>query len=627
VTFEETTMDIDWPARPDLSLRALRARYLDGTLTPTALVRTLDERARAEDAACDRHLWIRRLALDEMLAYARALEGRDPAMLPLYGIPFAIKDNIDLAGVPTTAGCPAYAYTPARSATAVQRLIDAGAIPVGKTNLDQFATGLVGARSPYGACRHAFDADFISGGSSSGSAVAVALGLASFSLGTDTAGSGRVPAMFNNLVGLKASVGRIPAAGVVPACRTLDVVSVFALTAADAAAVLAVAQGEDDADAYSRSFAPHGHDWGRAAAFRFGVPRAEDLEFHGNADGPRLFAEAVEHLRALGGTPVEVDLRPFREVAKLLYEGPWVAERYAAIKDFIASQPQALHPVTRAITEGGARIGAVATFEALYRLKALERATRAVWQRIDCLVTPTASTVYTVAEVEADPVRLNSNLGHYTNFVNLLDLAAVAVPTGVMHRGRPQPAHLGGLPWGVTLVAPAGQDLPLLSLAARLHACTLPTAGATAHAPHRAGPLLPDAAPFPSGLVQVAVCGAHLSGLPLNGQLTQRGARLVRTARSAPAYKLYALPGGPPERPGMVRVTEGGAEIEVEVWELPSTAFGSFVAGIPSPLCIGTIELDDGSRVQGFVCEAWATAGARDITAYGGWRAWLAQRG
>ena len=470
--------------RLDLSLPALRARYLEGRLAPRALVAQLHAQMLAEDATLDRHLWIRRLTLEEMSAYADSLEGRDPATLPLYGIPFAIKDNIDLAGVPTTAGCPAYAYTPTRHAVVVQRLIDAGAIPVGKANLDQFATGLVGVRSPYGACRNAIDPECVSGGSSAGSAVSVALGLASFSLGTDTAGSGRVPAMFNNLVGLKPSLGRIPTTGVVPACRTVDAVSVFALTAGDAAAVLAVAQGEDDGDAYSRSFVPAGHDFGAAAAFRFGVPRAEDLEFHGNAGGPRLFAQAVDALRCLGGTPVEIDLRPFRAVATLLYEGPWVAERYAAIRPFIEAHPEALHPVTRAIIEKGVQIDAPATFEAFYKLKALERETRPVWDRIDCLVTPTASTVYTIAEVEADPIGLNSNLGHYTNFVNLLDLAAVAVPTGQMEQGRGQ-GKRSAMPWGVTLVARAGQDGPLLSLAARLHAITLPTVGATRHAPHR----------------------------------------------------------------------------------------------------------------------------------------------
>jgi allophanate hydrolase len=604
--------------RLDLSLGALRARYLDGTLTPVQLVTQLHAQIEAEEAALPRHVWIHRLSLAELTAHARALEGRDVATLPLFGIPFAIKDNIDLAGVPTTAACPDYAYTPERSATVVQRLIDAGAIPVGKTNLDQFATGLVGVRSPYGACRNAIDPEFVSGGSSSGSAVAVALGLASFSLGTDTAGSGRVPAMFNNLIGLKPSLGRLPSTGVVPACRTLDTVSVFALTAADAAVVLAAAQGPDPQDAYSRSLPPHGRNFG-SGAFRFGLPRGHDLEFYGNAQGLAHFSQAVGLLIALGGVPVEIDLTPFRSVATLLYEGPWVAERYTAIRTFIETQPESLHPVTRAITEAGGRISAADTFAALYRLKALEQTARAAWGDIDCLVVPTAPTIHTIVAVEADPIALNSQLGHYTNFVNLLDLSAVAVPVGFATDG---PAR--GLPHGVTLIARCGQDLPLLTLAARLHAGSVSTVGATSHAPHR-GAELPDTTPFPSGQVQVAVCGAHLSGLPLNWQLTQRGATLVRSVRSAPLYKFYALPGGPPFRPGMVRVTEGGGAIELEVWELPAREFGSFVAGIPAPLGIGTVLLEDGTSVQGFVCESHAVAQAEDITALGGWRAHLAR--
>lgn len=601
----------------DLSIPALRARYLGGSLTPLQMVEAVHTQMLQEDAKLDRHIWIRRLSLDEMRTHAARLDGRDPASLPLYGIPFAIKDNIDLAGVPTTAACPDYAYTPDVSATVVQRLMDAGAIPVGKTNLDQFATGLVGVRSPYGACRNSIHPDYISGGSSAGSAVSVALGLASFSLGTDTAGSGRVPAMLNNLVGLKPSVGRIPAIGVVPACRTLDVVSVFALTAGDAAIVLAAAQGEDPQDAYSRNLPPHGFNFGLASSFRFGVPRAEDLEFHGNPDGPAQFAQALMHLQAFGGTPVEVDLRPFRAVANLLYEGPWVAERYQAIRAFIEASPEALHPVTRAITEKGIQISAPDTFAALYKLKDLQRQTRPVWDAIDCLVVPTASTAYTIEAVEADPIRLNSNLGHYTNFVNLLDLSAVAVPTGFMTEA------MDHMPWGVTLIAPAGQDLPLLSLAGRIHARSVTTVGALKHTPHLLDSAQPDTALFPSGLVRVAVCGAHLSGLPLNWQLTQRGAHLIQSTHSASCYKLYALPGGPPFRPGMVRVGEGGTAIELEVWELPAREFGSFVAGIPAPLGIGTVELADGSQVQGFVCEALATQAAIDISHLGGWRAYL----
>ena len=608
----------------DLSIPALHRRYLEGSLTPLALVEQLHAAIDADAAELDRHVWIRRLTLNELRAHAARLEGRDVRSLPLYGIPFAIKDNIDLADVPTTAGCPDYAYTPERHASVVQRLIDAGAIPVGKTNLDQFATGLVGTRSPFGACRNAIDARFVSGGSSSGSAVAVARGLASFALGTDTAGSGRVPAMLNNVVGLKPSCGRLSATGMVPACRTLDTISVFAVSAGDAARVLAVAQGEDASDAYSRPVAPEGFNFGRAARFRFGVPRPEDLEFHSNAGGSALFAATVERLRALGGEPVEVDLRPFRQVATVLYEGPWVAERYAAIRGFIERQPQSLHPVTRAIIEPAAKLGAVDAFEALYRLQALKRRTEPVWATIDALVVPTASRHYTVAQLEADPIALNSNLGYYTNFVNLLDLAAVAVPTGF---GRNAQDDGPPLPWGVTLIAPAGADVALLTLAGRLHAAAVDRVGALPHAPHRSDGGLADASLFASGQVQLAVCGAHMEGLALNAQLASRGARLVRRARTAPCYRFYALPGGPPERPGLVRVADGeGASIELEVWELPATAYGTFVAGIPAPLGIGTVALDDGSRVQGFVCESHAARSARDITAFGGWRRYLAER-
>ena len=599
--------------RLDLSLPHLRSRYLDGSLSPAALVEALHAQMLAEDAMVDRHIWIHRLSKDAMLAYAQALQGRDPKDLPLYGIPFAIKDNIDLAGVPTTAGCREFAATPNKNATVVQRLIDAGAIPVGKANLDQFATGLVGVRSPYGACRNAINPDYVSGGSSAGSAVSVALGLASFSLGTDTAGSGRVPAGFNNLIGLKPSCGRIPTTGVLPACRTLDVVSIFALTAADAASVLAVAQGEDGVDAFARRMPEPGFNFGNASNFRFGVPRAQDLAFHGNTEGLPQFEAAVAMLEALGGSAVEFDLTPFRSVATLLYEGPWVAERYAAIRKFIEAHPEALHPVTRAITEKGIQISAPDTFTALYKLKELAMQTKPLWDNIDFMLTPTASTPYTIAAVEADPIALNSNLGYYTNFVNLLDLTAVAVPTGFMG---------SGMPCGVTMVAPNGKDFALLTLAARLHAVAVPTVGATSHAPHKLG-AAPDATPFASGQVRVAVCGAHLSGLPLNPQLTSRGAKLVRAVESASTYKLYALPGGPPWRPGMVRVASGGAAIPLEIWEMPASQFGSFVAGIPAPLGIGTVLLQGGEMVQGFLCEAVAVEGAEDITHHGGWRAFI----
>ena len=592
----------------DLSISNLRQRYIKGEVTPTAVVEHI-AKITGEDT---NRVWIHRLPVEKLREYAKALEDKDIAKLPLFGVPFAIKDNIDLAGVTTTAACPAYAYTPKASALVVQRLIDAGAIPIGKTNLDQFATGLVGTRSPYGACRNSFNPEYISGGSSSGSAVAVALGYASFSLGTDTAGSGRVPAAFNNLIGHKPSLGLLSARGMVPACRSLDTISIFSLVAEDAQRVLAVAAQFDSEDPFSRLAEPYGFDFGSAAKFRFGVPKATSLHFFGNAECEKVFRAGVEALEEMGGTAVEIDLQPFLDAAKLLYDGPWVAERYAAIREFFDAHADDLFPVTREIIGRSRNWLAADAYAALYKLRELKRIADKVWSEVDVAVTPTAGTIYTIAELEANPIQLNANLGYYTNFMNLLDYSATAVPTGF---------QANGLPLGVTLFAPAHQDVPLLRLAGKLQRACVNTAGATRRP-------LPNLEPStatvsPSGQVRVAVCGAHLSGLPLNHQLLSRGARLVAATKSAPAYKLYALPGGPPHRPGMVRA-EGGKAIELEVWEMPAKEFGSFVAGIAGPLGIGTVELADGSKVQGFVCEAHAAAGATDITVHGGWRAWLA---
>jgi allophanate hydrolase len=438
----------------NLNIAHLQAQYREGSLTPTQLVKQLD----AEIGEVNSHnIWIRRLTLAEMLVYARNLESKAPASLPLYGIPFAIKDNIDLAGIPTTAACPDFAFTLQTSATVVQKLIDAGAIPIGKTNLDQFATGLVGTRSPYGACKNSINPDYISGGSSAGSAVAVSLDMASFSLGTDTAGSGRVPAAFNNLVGVKPSLGLISTTGVLPACRTLDCVSIFAKNVADAATVLQVAQGFDADDAYSRQ-AP-----ASAAAigdnFIFGVPRPNQLAFFGNAEAPQLFQQAILKLEKIGGKMVEIDFSPFIETAQLLYEGPWVAERYAAIQTFFDEKPEAIFHVTKQIISNAAKFSAADTFNAMYKLKALQRKSEAVWRDIDVLVTPTAGTIYTIAEVQADPVQTNTNLGYYTNFMNLLDMAAIAVPTGF---------YGNGIGFGVTISAPAFSDNALINLAKKL---------------------------------------------------------------------------------------------------------------------------------------------------------------
>ena len=390
-------------------------------------------------------------------------------------------------------------------------------------------------------------------------------------------------------------------------------VSIFALCAEDAQRVLAVAAGFDAEDPFSRNAEPYGFDFGSAAGFRFGVPLTENLQFFGNAEYQTLFARSVDTLRGLGGEPVPIDLAPFLEAARLLYEGPWVAERYAAIREFFDAHADALHPVTREITAKSRAWLAADAYAALYRLQTFKRLADTAWTHVDCIITPTAPTHYRIAEVEADPMRLNANLGYYTNFMNLLDYAATAVPAGFTP---------SGMPFGVTLFAPAHRDVPLLRLASRLQRASTTTAGAGGNALPAAEAI--DVAPAPSGQVRVAVCGAHLSGLPLNGQLTSRGGRLVAATRSAPLYRFYALPGGPPKRPGMIRVAAGGAAIELEVWELPATAFGSFVAGIPAPLGIGTVILEDGSAVQGFVCEAFAAEGAQDITALGSWRRFLA---
>jgi allophanate hydrolase len=582
----------------ELDIISLRQRYLTGELHPADVMKELDRRIGDDP----HRVWIHRLSMDAIRGHVDALQDKDPAGLPLYGIPFAIKDNIDLAGAPTTAGCPEFAYQPQQHAYVVQRLIDAGAIPIGKTNLDQFATGLNGTRSPHGACRNAYDPEFVSGGSSAGSAVAVALGQASFSLGTDTAGSGRVPAAFNNLVGVKPTRGWLSNRGVVPACRSLDCISIFALDTDDASTVLSVAAGQDDQDAYSRPMATYGFDFGRAVTFRFGIPRADQLQFFGNRQAAELFARSCDALRAIGGTAVEIDFSPFLKAARLLYEGPWVAERYAAIREFFDARPEVINPVVREIIGGAKKFSAADAFAGMYHLEALRRETDPVWDKIDCMVTPTAGTIYRIDEMLADPIRLNANLGYYTNFMNLLDYAAIAIPAGFQD---------DGLPFGITLAAPAHQDVPLLHLAERLET------GAAAVQKKSS-----------QGRVRVAVCGAHLEGLPLNHQLTSRGAHLVARTRSSPDYALYALPGGPPFRPGMVRVANGetGSAIEVEVWEMAAREFGSFVAGIPAPLGIGTLTLADGSQVPGFICEQYAVCGAEDITRFGGWHSYLQRK-
>jgi len=597
------------PSSVSLDLASLRAAYARRDFTPTQLI---DELLARIDAYADPAIWIHRLSRSALFAHAARVESLGPATQPLFGVPFAIKDNIDLAGSPTTAACPEFAYTPAESAPVVARLIAAGAIPLGKTNLDQFATGLVGVRSPHGVPRNPFHADMIPGGSSSGSACAVAAGLASFALGTDTAGSGRVPASFQNLVGVKPTRGWLSTRGGVPACRSLDCVSVFALTVDDATTVTEIAAGFDAADPFSRP-AP-AEISSSQSPFRFGVPSAGQLEWFGDTQNPPLFAAALRVLESLGGTRVEIDFAPFRDAARLLYEGPWVAERWSAIRAFHARHADAIFPVTRQIIEAGAKPLAVEAFEAAYKLAALRRAADLVWEKIDTLVLPTAATIYTRAQVEAEPFVLNSRLGHYTNFANLLDTAALAVPAGF---------RADRLPFGLTLFGPAWTDARLASLGRSFHHAAVGTLGATAHPiPPPAREIEPKSV-APADL-QLAVVGAHLSGQPLNRELTERGAQLVRAARTADCYRLYALTGTTPPKPGLVRMAPGeGAPIEIEIWSLAPAAWAGFVAAIPPPLGIGTLLLADGSTVKGFLCEPTALAAAADITHFGGWRAYL----
>ena len=595
-----------------MDITSLHHLYASGQSTPEAVVNAIYDRIETEGL---HPVWIALVPRQDALQRARHLAASDSGKLPLYGIPFAVKDNIDAAGLPTTAACPEFAYTPVASATVVARLQAAGAILIGKTNMDQFATGLVGTRTPYGICSSVFNNAFISGGSSAGSAVAVANGTVTFSLGTDTAGSGRVPAMFNNLIGLKPTRGVLSAQGVVPACRTLDCVSVFAETALDASVVFNAARGFDELDAYSRvpAIGAGAAPWLASHSFRFGVPDASHLEFFGDTLNPTLYHAAIEHLKALGGQPVEIDIAPFLDTARLLYQGPWVAERYAAIAPFIQQHASAMDPTVAAILQGATRYSAVDAFNATYKLEDLRRRTSSVWSTIDLLVLPTAPRTYTIAEVQADPITRNSHLGHYTNFVNLLDLSAVAVPAGF----RPD-----GLPFGVSLIGPAFADAALLTLADRLHRSYATTLGGSTKKLADTQPLVPPSPP--PGCLLMAVVGAHLSGQPLNSQLTQRRGRLVRTCRTHPDYKFYALRGTVPPKPGLVRVPGfEGPGIEVEVWALPEDTVGSFVEGVPQPLCIGTLRLEDGTLVKGFLAEPAAIEDAIEITHLGGWRNYL----
>ncbi len=589
-----------------LDIATLAAAYESGAVKPEDVIGEVFSRIKARG---ERPVWITLVSEEAALERARSAPHG-----PLYGIPFAVKDNIDVAGLPTTCACPAFAYTPERSARVVELLEAAGAVLIGKTNMDQFATGLVGTRSPYGIPASVFSDKHVSGGSSSGSAVAVAAGLVSFALGTDTAGSGRVPAGFNNIVGLKPTKGLISTRGVVPACRTQDVVSVFAGTVGDAHKVLSVAGAFDGEDAYARPAPRSILPEALPERFRFGVP-AGGPDFLGDDAAAELYDEAINRLEALGGERIQIDFEPFAEAARLLYEGPWVAERFAAIDQFARARPEAMNEVVREIICAATKIDAVSGFKAFYRLAELTRAAESQWAKMDVMLLPTSGTIYTIADVLADPIKLNSNLGLTTNFVNLMDLSALAVPAGF---------RANGLPFGVTLLARAFEDGKLATVGDALHrAVPAASIGVTGAALPEDSKVTP---PTVTGRYRVAVVGAHLTGQPLNGQLIERHARLIDTTRTAAGYSFYALPGTVPPKPGLVFDGSGRGGIEVEIWEMDAAGFGSFVGLIPAPLGIGTVMLADGSAVKCFLCEAHAVAGAEDITAFGGWRAWLAAK-
>lgn len=563
--------------------------------------------AQAADAA-----WITRVTETVHTLASSTNAAREipaPEASPLQGLSFAVKDNMDVAGLLTTAGCPAFAYNPQAHAHVVQRLLQAGAILQGKTNLDQFACGLNGTRSPYGPVPNALNPSYVSGGSSSGSAYVVATGQVDFALGTDTAGSGRVPAGLNNIVGLKPTRGLISARGVVPAAQNVDCVSIFARTVAVAVQVLEACMGYDEADPFSRNVLMAQQSL--PTKFRFGVPNT--LEFFGDALAEAAFAQSIAQLTALGGQAVTIDYAPLSKAAAMLYESALVSQRYAAIQDFFHAHEDAVIEPVRSIIAKGRQYSAADYIRADIEVQRLSQMAECMWQGIDVLLVPTAPTHYSVSQMQADPVTLNRNLGQYTNFVNLFDYAALSVPSQI----RPD-----GLPFGITLIGRAGSDWQLAELGQRYHHATGLNMGATAQ-------VLPEPQTIAClqafDTVRVAVVGAHLSGMPLNWQLTERGARLLGPAHTAPDYRFFALPDSQPPKPGLLRVPPGqGGQIALEIWEMPTAHYGSFVALISAPLGIGTLMLDDGTQVQGFVCEAQALAAATDITHLGGWRAYVA---
>jgi allophanate hydrolase len=589
------------------TLSALSEAYAQG-LSPMDVIEEVY--ARLERIG-DPHIFIHLCDKATLLEQAKALGAYNQDM-PLWGIPYAVKDNIDVAGIDTTAACPAYAYHPSDDAFVVAKLRAAGGMMVGKTNLDQFATGLVGLRSPYGAPLNSIDPAIAPGGSSAGSGVIVGHGAVAFSLGTDTAGSGRVPAALNNIVGLKPTLGTLSASGVVPACRTLDTVSIFAPTVDDAYAVYAVARGYDETDAYSRDF-PAEPLTGASPSLRIGIPDAASIRFFGDTAQEQAFARDVGRLVTMGAEVEEIDFKPLYDIAAMLYEGAWVAERHTVIAGLLGRDPETVHPVTRQIIGHAETLTADDAFNGFYRLADLKREAAPILAGLDMLCVPTIPDFATVEELQADPIAPNNRMGTYTNFVNLMDMCGIAVPTAPRSDGRPG---------SVTLLAQAGHDARVASVAREFERNCPRNMGATPFA-------LLEPATLPTkdtDRFELAVCGAHMTGLPLNSEMTKLGGRFVRSAKTSAHYKFFALAGGPPARPGLVRSTGSGTgSVALEIWSLPKTAVGEFIVGIPAPLAIGTVELSDGTWVKSFVCEAAGTVGAQDITDVGDWRSYISE--
>lgn len=597
------------------SQRHTIGQWLDHYLQGGDLRSTFSELSRQLAGTADA-IWIYRATTSDLAEQLELLEDRlataagDVALvmrqMPLFGVPFAVKDNIDIAGIPTTAACAAFSCVADTSATPVQRLIDSGAVWVGKTNLDQFATGLSGTRSPFGRLPSALHPDHISGGSSAGSALAVSLGVIPFALGTDTAGSGRVPAAFNNIVGLKPTPGRVSTFGVVPACRSIDCVSVFALTVADAVTVLGAIEGSDEHDPYS-VFTPGIRQW--SAPLRIGVPDPVSLDVTWQPQ----WQHAVELMRSQGHSVQPTDFSALHAVGNSLYGGAWVAERLVTMQSLLEHEPEAIESTVRSIVAKAADFSAADAFRAIYALKSSQSEFKRFWEHLDVLMVPSTPEHPTFAQIDADPIGVNARLGRYTNFVNLLGWCAIAVPAGLT---------AAGLPFGITFIARGSSDVALARIASQFQLASPATMGATSVAVPE-GEFKPLIEPACELTIPLAVVGAHLSGMPLNGQMIEAGARLNRVTTTSPRYRLHALPESKPPKPGLERVAEGGSAIIVEVWDTPMTSVGQLLARIPPPLGLGNLELSDGTWVKGFICEPAGLIGATDVSEFGGWRAWV----